>query len=216
MNSLCVSDGFYFKVSGGSGWISLPVMLSIRTLVFWSSCFFVSLSHVEGWCLCWLPYRLGDDQQAPAKRWSGFGRGRSILFLAATLASPQPSFGVLKRTSRWCKSPRWQPWWRSSALRTADCASSYRKHSSLRSWCGWSVSQHALDERQGNTQDRLVSVSGLKLDPFIVGCLISALCVFAAIKCLFVWLLKSSQNFYMNTFESFVHQNQSKIRKSVV
>lgn len=56
--------------------------------------------------------------QAPVWFWP-----RSIhSFLAAALAPPQPSFGVLKRTSR-CKSPRWQPRWRSSALRTADCAS---------------------------------------------------------------------------------------------
>lgn len=148
--------------------------------------FFGSLSHVKGRCLCWLPYRLGDDQQAPTKSRSVFFSIHS--FLAVTLASPQPWFGVVKRTSRWCKSPRWQPWWRSSALRTAD-RKTYRKDSSSGSWCGWSVSQHALDERQGNTLDR--SVSGLKLDSVNS------------------WTYHFSSVFVGKKWESFVHRNQS-------
>lgn len=75
---VCVSDGFYFKVLQRGGSIFLPVMLSICTLVFSSSCF---VSQVEGSRLRWLPLRLGDDQQAPAKHPSGFGGGGSVLFL---------------------------------------------------------------------------------------------------------------------------------------
>lgn len=61
---------------------ALDLYFGILKLLFFSAL----MSHVEDWFLCWL--RLGDDQQAPDERWSGFGRGRSILSWRALWRPP--------------------------------------------------------------------------------------------------------------------------------
>lgn len=149
-------------------------MLSIRTLAFWSSCF---SAPCPMWRAGFSAGSRTDWETTSRRRPSAgplFGGGRSILFWRL----PQPSFGVLKRTSRWCRSPFWQPWWRSSALQTADCVSeektSYRKPSSSGSGWSWSVSQAACSGRMAGKQPQVA----VCLCPFIARCVVSVLFVF--------------------------------------